>query len=78
MGHGKLIMKCRQECRPLLLPCVELFLKMMVVKYLVIEKADGPVLPDGFIFRPKIAIWVNFGGSCNGRCWYILWKFCPF
>jgi hypothetical protein len=28
-----------------------------------------------FIFRPKIAIWVNFGGSCNGRCWYILWTF---
>jgi hypothetical protein len=20
----------------------------------------------------KIPIWVNFGGSCNGRCWYIL------
>jgi hypothetical protein len=25
-------------------------------------------LPDGMlIFRPKIAIWVNFGESCNGR-----------
>jgi hypothetical protein len=23
------------------------------------------------IFKPKIAIWVNFGGYCNGRCWYI-------
>jgi hypothetical protein len=35
-----------------------------------------------YIFRPKIAIWVNFGGSCNERCWYIwsilrpLDKFC--
>jgi hypothetical protein len=23
------------------------------------------------IFKPKIRIWVNFGGSCNGRCWSI-------
>jgi hypothetical protein len=22
------------------------------------------------IFEPKILIWVNFGGTCNGRCWY--------
>jgi hypothetical protein len=28
-----------------------------------------------YIFRPKFAIWVNFGGSCNGRCWYVLWTF---
>jgi hypothetical protein len=28
-----------------------------------------------YIFRPKIPIWVIFGGSCNGRCWYILWTF---
>jgi hypothetical protein len=27
------------------------------------------------IFKPKIPIWVNFGGSCNERCWYILWLF---
>jgi hypothetical protein len=27
------------------------------------------------IFKPKIPIWVNFGGPCNGRCWYII---CPF
>jgi hypothetical protein len=27
------------------------------------------------IFRPKIAIWINFWGSCNGKCWYILWPF---
>jgi hypothetical protein len=26
------------------------------------------------IFKPKISIWVNFGGPCNERCWYIL---CP-
>jgi hypothetical protein len=21
-----------------------------------------------YIFKPKVQIWVNFGGSCNGRC----------
>jgi hypothetical protein len=26
-----------------------------------------------YIFKPKIPIWVDFGGSCNRRCWYILW-----
>jgi hypothetical protein len=31
-----------------------------------------------YIFNPKILIWVNFGGSCNGRCWYILWPFGQF
>jgi hypothetical protein len=25
-----------------------------------------------FVFKPKIPIWVNFGGPCNGKCWYIL------
>jgi hypothetical protein len=28
-----------------------------------------------YVFRPKIAIRVNFGRSCSGRCWYILWTF---
>jgi hypothetical protein len=23
------------------------------------------------IFEPKIPIWVNFGGSYNGICWYV-------
>jgi hypothetical protein len=31
-------------------------------------------LPD-CIFKQKIPIGVNFGGSRNGRCWYILWPF---
>jgi hypothetical protein len=31
-----------------------------------------------FIFKPKIPFWVNFGGSCNWRCWYILYTFGPF
>jgi hypothetical protein len=26
-------------------------------------------------FRTKIPIWVNFGGPCKGRCWYISWPF---
>jgi hypothetical protein len=24
------------------------------------------------VFKPKIHIWVNFGGSCNGKSWHIL------
>jgi hypothetical protein len=28
-----------------------------------------------YIFKPKIQICVNFGSSCNGRCWYMLWPF---
>jgi hypothetical protein len=31
-----------------------------------------------FVFKPKIQIWVNFGGCCTGRCWYILWTLGPF
>jgi hypothetical protein len=31
-----------------------------------------------FVFKPKIQIWVNYGGSCNGRRWYILWTLGPF
>jgi hypothetical protein len=26
-------------------------------------------------FKPKIPIWVNFGGPLNGKCWYILLPF---
>jgi hypothetical protein len=28
-----------------------------------------------FVFKPKIQIWVNFGGSWNGKSWYILEPF---
>jgi hypothetical protein len=28
-----------------------------------------------FVFKPKIPIWVNFGGPLNGKYWYILWSF---
>jgi hypothetical protein len=30
------------------------------------------------VFKPKIPIWVNFRGSCDGRCWCILWPFVRF
>jgi hypothetical protein len=33
-----------------------------------------------YIFKSKIQVWVTFGGSCNTRCWYLLWSFgfiCP-
>jgi hypothetical protein len=32
-------------------------------------------LPDGLILRPKISIWVYFGGPWNGKCGYILRQF---
>jgi hypothetical protein len=28
-----------------------------------------------FDFKPKIPIWVNFGGFCNGSYWYVLLPF---
>jgi hypothetical protein len=28
-----------------------------------------------YIFKPKIPLWVNFGGSYNGRCCYMLSTF---
>jgi hypothetical protein len=38
------------------------------------DNATGAGLPDGrYVFKPKIQVWVNFGGSCDGRSWYILW-----
>jgi hypothetical protein len=53
------------------------------------HRLNRPGLPDGIdIFKPKILISVNLGGTCNGRCgyifghlvyvaaiWYILWPF---
>jgi hypothetical protein len=30
------------------------------------------------ISKPKIPIWVNIGGPCNGRCWFILRPFGKF
>jgi hypothetical protein len=28
-----------------------------------------------FVLKPKIQIWVKFGGPEKGKCWYILWSF---
>jgi hypothetical protein len=43
------------------------------------EKKLRTGLPDGIcIFKPKIQIWVNSGGSCNGRQWCILGTFGQF
>jgi hypothetical protein len=36
------------------------------------KKARSPRVARWFVFKPKIQIWVNFGGSCNGSCSYIL------
>jgi hypothetical protein len=37
--------------------------------HLTTEFAAG--LPDGIFSSKKSPFWVNFGGSCNGRCMYI-------
>jgi hypothetical protein len=36
------------------------------------ERKSAAGLPDGLFFKPKIPIWVNFGGPCNGKSWYML------
>jgi hypothetical protein len=42
--------------------------------YLYIEKELSIAgLPDGLLSNQKSKIWVKFGGSCAGRCWFILW-----
>jgi hypothetical protein len=28
-----------------------------------------------YIFKPKVPMFVNFGGPYNEKCWYILWSF---
>jgi hypothetical protein len=28
-----------------------------------------------FLFRPKIPIWIYFGGPWNGKCCYIVWSY---
>jgi hypothetical protein len=33
----------------------------------------SPRVARSYTFKPKIPIWVNTGGFCDGRCWYILW-----
>jgi hypothetical protein len=35
----------------------------------------SPGLPDGIFSNLKIPFWVQFGGTCNGRYWYMLWPF---
>jgi hypothetical protein len=49
-------------------------LKMSYVRENRIDD-NRAVLPDGIFFKPKILIWVNFGGPCIGRCWNILRSF---
>jgi hypothetical protein len=33
-----------------------------------------PRVARWYIFKPKVQIWVNFGGPWNGKGWYILWS----
>jgi hypothetical protein len=52
------------------------FLTLCRRKHFCFLNALGSGLPDGtYIFEPKIPFLVNFGGSYNGRCWYVLRQF---
>jgi hypothetical protein len=50
-------------------------------RYLDAERVCKSLQSVGFrvvrwiVFKPKLPIWVNFIGSCNGSCCYILWPF---
>jgi hypothetical protein len=41
----------------------------------LIDNLDRTRVARRHTFKPNIPIWVSFGGSCNGRCWFILWPF---
>jgi hypothetical protein len=54
-------------------------LKQILSPPLVTEQANVLCgVARWFNFIPKIKIWANFDGSCNRRCWYILWTLGPF
>jgi hypothetical protein len=40
-----------------------------------LELSTGAGLPDGLFSNQKSQFWINFGGPCNGKSWYILWPF---
>jgi hypothetical protein len=43
------------------------------------KNAETPSRVDRwYILRPKIPIWVYFGGLWSGKRWYILWSFGKF
>jgi hypothetical protein len=50
------------------------FVALQVTRFVAFLSA-GSRVARLYTFKPKIPIWVNFGGSCNGRCCYILWSF---
>jgi hypothetical protein len=41
----------------------------------VVKKLVNASVAWRYIFNQKLQSCVNFGGSCNGRCWYILLTF---
>jgi hypothetical protein len=65
-------------------PAATNFLTRIAVPRKIYAKSDGflqgnEALPcraaRWYIFKPKFPIWVHFGGSWNGKCWYILRPF---
>jgi hypothetical protein len=53
----------------------------LILHYMYLVEWRGPrganqsMVARWFVFKPKIPIWLNFGGPYKGKCWYILWSF---
>jgi hypothetical protein len=47
--------------------------KLFFGQYILHSLGDAHQGCQMFVFKPKIQIWVNFGGSCNGRWWCIFY-----
>jgi hypothetical protein len=43
--------------------------------YSILRKQVPFKVARWYIFKPKIPIWVNFGGPCSGRWWPMYWPF---
>jgi hypothetical protein len=57
--HDTAANTCTKDCLPTLIP---------PNSYMYIKAG----LPDGLFSNQKSQLFVNFGGSCNGKYWYIL------
>jgi hypothetical protein len=55
------------------LPISQIWLSILHFALQKIVSGPGTSVARWFVFKPKIQIWENFIGSCNGRCWYIFW-----
>jgi hypothetical protein len=62
--------------------CLKIFLKLkQCLRYVGRAEIQVPLRSEKdyqvayFLSNPKIPIWVNFGRSCDGRCWFVYYMF---